>query len=115
MKRDGSLLFIDPVPDGNAVRGLVHDYSKIAQSLTGYEAIRDKKEFDYTIERRIFDETARSYLQGNEYCSLKFHTACLLFRRLKHQIEQDPSLVEVYGNIAWQLLSEFAQSKYNWD
>lgn len=115
VERDGKLLFIDPVPDGNAVNGLVHDYSKVAQSLTGYEAIRDGVEFDYTVERRIFDKYAFDRLTTSEYQSLKFHTACLLFRRLKHQIEQNPSLVETYGDIAWQLLSEFAQGKYNWD
>lgn len=115
VKRNGDLLLIDPVPDGNAVQGLVHDYSKIAQSLTGYEAIRDGKDFDYTIECKIYDKLAKENLTKAEYQSLKFHTACLLFRRLKHQVEQDPSLVEVYGNIAWKLLADFAQSKYNWD
>lgn len=114
VERDGKLLLIDPVPDGNAVNGKVHDFSKVAQSLTGYEAIRDGVEFDYTIERSIFDDYARCLLHTDEYKSLKFHTSCLLFRRLKHQVEQNPALVEVYGNIAWNLLSEFAQEKYNW-
>lgn len=115
VERNGNLLFIDPVPDGNAVNGQVHDFSKLAQSLTGYEAIRDNIDFDYTIERHIFDQYAKELLTEDEYRSLKFHTACLLFRRLKHQIEQNPALVEVYGDMAWQLLSEFAQEKYNWD
>lgn len=114
VQRNGELLLIDPVPDGNAVNGLVHDFSKVAQSLTGYEAIRDGKKFDYTIERDIFNTEAKKYLTPEEFRSLKFHTACLLFRRLKHQIEQNPSLVEVYGDIAWKLLDEFAKEDYNW-
>lgn len=115
VERDQELLFIDPVPDGNAINGIVHDFSKVGQSLTGYEAIRDGKKFDYDFERHIFNREAQRLLTEEEYQSLKFHTACLLFRRLKHQVEQNPKLVKVYGDIAQQLLSEFAQQNYSWE
>lgn len=114
VERNGSLLLIDPVPDGNAVQGLVHDYSKMAQSLMGYEAIRDGKDFDYEIELDVFDRCMVNYLDAVEYSSLKFHTACLFYRRLKHQVQQNPDLVKPYGDIAHRLLSEFASGDYSW-
>lgn len=113
--RNGKVLLIDPVPDGNVVRGLVHDYSKLGQSLAGYEVIRDGGNYTYNVERRIFDDCVRWKLSTDEYNSLKFHTACLLFRRLKHQVEQNPNLVKPYGDLAWHLLNQFAAQEYRWE
>lgn len=107
-------VLIDPVPYGNAVSGIVHDFSKLGQSLCGYEAIRDGREFDYRVERQIFDEQARKLLTESEYKSLKFLVACLFFRRLKYQINQNPALVKVYGDIGLRLLAEFRRGEYSW-
>lgn len=107
-------ILIDPVPYGNTFQGIAHDFSKLGQSLCGYEAIRDGKKFDYRIERKIFDEQARKYLTESEYKSLKFLTACLFFRRLKYQVIQNPSLVKVYGDIGFKLLKEFFHKEYSW-
>lgn len=112
--RDGSLMFIDPVPDGNLVQGMVHDFSKIAQSLMNYEGIRDGKVEDFTFEKKKFNNYIKRYLTDWEYSSLKFHTACLFFRRLKHQVEQDPSLVKIYGDIGHKLLTEYLTQDYEW-
>ena len=114
MSRTDGIILIDPVPDGNAVTGLVHDFAKLGQSLCGYEAIRDGVPFDYTVERQIFDDFAFKVLTGNEYKSLKFHVACLYFRRLKHQVRQNPALVRPYGDIALKLFTEFKEGKYAW-
>lgn len=114
MSRTDGIILIDPVPDGNAVTGLVHDFAKLGQSLCGYEAIRDGVSFDYTAERQIFDEFAFQVLTEDEYKSLKFHVACLYFRRLKHQVKQNPALVRPYGRIALQLLTEFKKGYYAW-
>lgn len=114
MSRTDGIILIDPVPDGNAVTGLVHDFAKLGQSLCGYEAIRDGVSFDYTVERQIFDEFAFQVLTEDEYKSLKFHVACLYFRRLKHQVKQNPALVRPYGRIALRLLTEFKEGKYSW-
>lgn len=113
--RDGKILLIDPVPDNNTVTGIAHDMSKIGQSLMGYEAIRDGEDYDYTIERGLFDELCRSFLTKEEYCSLKFYTACLFLRRLKHQQHQDPKLVSVYGDIAKNLMWEFIDEDFSWN
>lgn len=107
-------VLIDPVPYGNAVSGIVHDFSKLGQSLCGYEAIRDGRDFDYRVERQIFDEQARKLLTESEYKSLKFLVACLFFRRLKYQIKQNPALVKVYGDIGLRLLAEFRKGEYSW-
>ena len=114
MSRTLGPILIDPVPYGNTFQGIAHDFSKLAQSLCGYEAIRDRKKFDYRIERKIFDEQARKYLTESEYKSLKFLTACLFFRRLKYQVVQDSSLVKVYGDIGFNLLREFFNKEYSW-
>ena len=107
-------VLIDPVPYGNAVSGIVHDFSKLGQSLCGYEAIRDGRDFDYRVERQIFDEQAKKWLTESEYKSLKFLVACLFFRRLKYQIKQNPALVKVYGDIGLRLLTEFRNGEYAW-
>lgn len=112
--RDGSLMFIDPVPDGNLVQGMVHDFSKIGQSLMNYEGIRDGKVENFTFETTEFNNYIKRYLSDWEYSSLKFHTACLFFRRLKHQVEQDPSLVKAYGDIGHKLLTEYLTKDYEW-
>lgn len=114
MSRTDGIILIDPVPDGNAVTGLVHDFAKLGQSLCGYEAIRDGASFDYAVERQIFDEFAFKVLTENEYKSLKFYVACLYFRRLKHQVQQNPALVKPYGRIALRLFTEFKEGKYSW-
>lgn len=114
IKRDGSVVLIDPSPENNPVNGIVHDFSKIAQSLCGYEAIRDKVDFDYCYEKRLFNELAQKYLTLNEYKSLKFYTGCLFLRRLKHQIKQEPALVEPYFNIAQELFNQFKAEDYEW-
>ncbi len=114
MSRTDGIILIDPVPDGNAVTGLVHDFAKLGQSLCGYEAIRDGVTFDYMVERQIFDEFASQVLTEDEYKSLKFHVACLYFRRLKHQVKQNPALVRPYGDIGLRLLTEFKEGKYSW-
>lgn len=114
MSRTLGPVLIDPVPYGNAVSGIVHDFSKLGQSLCGYEAIRDGREFDYRVERQIFDEQARKLLTESEYKSLKFLVACLFFRRLKYQIKQNPALVKVYGDIGLRLLAEFRKGEYAW-
>lgn len=114
MSRTDGIILIDPVPDGNAATGLVHDFAKLGQSLCGYEAVRDGVSFDYTVERQIFDEFAFKVLTENEYKSLKFHVACLYFRRLKHQVRQNPALVKPYGDIGLRLLTEFKEGKYAW-
>lgn len=112
--RDGSLMFIDPVPDNNLVHGMVHDFSKIGQSLMNYEGIRDGKVENFTFETAEFNNYIKRYLSDWEYSSLKFHTACLFFRRLKHQVEQDPSLVKAYGDIGHKLLTEYLTKDYEW-
>ena len=114
MSRTLGPVLIDPVPYGNAITGIAHDFSKLCQSLCGYEAIRDRRAFDYTVERQIFDEMSQQILTSQEYCSLKFYTACLFFRRLKYQVRQDPSLVSVYGDIGIRLLTEFIKGNYHW-
>lgn len=111
---NGKITLIDPVPDRNPIEGVVHDFSKIGQSLMGYEAIRDGESFDYATERAIFDSIAYEFLTIPEYFSLKFHTACLFLRRLKHQQYDDPKLVKPYGKIAECLLQEFADEYYDW-
>lgn len=105
-------VLIDPVPYGNVITGIAHDFSKLGQSLYGYEAIRDGREFDYTVERQIFNEEAKRILTENEYKSLKFYIACLFFRRLKYQIKQNPALVRVYGDIGLRLWGEFMSGNY---
>ena len=114
MSRTLGPVLIDPVPYGNAITGIAHDFSKLCQSLCGYEAIRDRRDFDYTVERQIFDEMSQNILTSWEYRSLKFYTACLFFRRLKYQVHQDPSLVSVYGDIGIRLLTEFIKGNYHW-
>lgn len=113
IQRDGNVVLIDPVPDGNAVNGFLHDLAKIGQSLFGYECIRDGvKDWDYTIERKIFQEFVRGVLTKDAFECLKFHIACLYFRRLKHQVEQNPKLVEPYGTIAFDLIDDFVAGNY---
>lgn len=113
-RRDGSLILIDPVPDGNLIRGMVHDFSKIGQSLMNYEGIRDGKVENFTFERVRFNNYVKQTLSEPEYRSLKFYTACLFFRRLKHQVEQNPDLVKVYGDIGHKLLTEYLTQDYEW-
>lgn len=110
--RNSKIMFIDPVPDGNVVQGTLHDFAKIGQSLMGYEAIRDGVEFDYSVEKQIFNDFTKKFFTENDQRALKFHIACLFFRRLKHQVEQRPELVIPYGNIALQLLTEFSKGEY---
>lgn len=114
MSRTLGPVLIDPVPYGNAITGIAHDFSKLGQSLCGYEAIRDGLGFDYSVERQIFDEYARKFLTESEYKSLKFYTGCLFFRRLKYQVKQNSSLVRVYGDIGIRLLTEFIKGNYHW-
>lgn len=110
----GKITLIDPVPDRNPIQGVAHDFSKIGQSLMGYEAIRDGESFDYTNEKAVFNIIAREFLTFHEFLSLKFYTACLFLRRLKHQQYDDPRLVKPYGKIAERLLQEFADENYKW-
>lgn len=112
IQRDGNIVFIDPVQDNNLVNGLLQDFAKLGQSLYGYEAIKRGEKFDYTIERKIFEQYAMRYLSEMELKSLKFHIACLYFRRLRHQCEQDPKLVKPYGDIAFSLLREFNSGNF---
>ncbi len=112
VRRNSKILLIDPVPDGNVVQGILHDFAKIGQSLMGYEAIRDGVEFDYSVEKQIFNDFTEKFFAENDRWALKFHIACLFFRRLKHQVEQRPELVIPYGNIALQLLTEFSKGEY---
>ena len=114
VQRDGSIMFIDPVPDNNVINGIAHDFSKLGQSLSGYEPIRDGRQYNYDVELELFDELAKKYLTEDEYCSLKFYTATLYLRRLKHQIEQNPDLVMPYYKIAARLLDEFKKGIYSW-
>ena len=114
IKNDGSILFIDPVPDGNAIHGLVHDFAKIGQSLYGYEKFRDNKDEDYSILFKIFSEYAVRNLSTSEVSSLKFHISCLFFRRLKHQIYKNKNLVKIYGKIAFELMEEFKNNNAKW-
>ena len=113
IQRDENIVFIDPVPDRNVVKGLLQDFSKLGQSLYGYEAIREYKSFDYRVERQIFDELCRKYLLDSEYASLKAHIACMFLRRLRHQEYQDPNLVPIYGKIAIDLIREFNEGNYS--
>ena len=108
-------VLIDPVPYNNVTPGIVHDFAKIGQSLCGYEAIRDGQPFDYTVEKKVFDGYARSFLMQSEYQSLKFLVACLFFRRLRYQVNQNPKLVKPYGDIAMRLIEEFKAGKYSWE
>lgn len=110
--RNDNPVFIDPVPDGNIIQGLLQDFAKIGQSLYGYEAIRDGVCFDYEKEKAVLSECAQEILSKNELMSLKFHIACLYFRRLKHQIKQNEILVRPYGDIAFKLLREFMKGNY---
>ena len=71
-------------------------------------------DFDYCYEKRLFNELAQKYLTLNEYKSLKFYTGCLFLRRLKHQIKQEPALVEPYFNIAQELFNQFKAEDYEW-
>lgn len=112
MSRTDGPVFIDPVPDGNVIHGIVHDFAKLGQSLYGYEAIRDGVAVDYAVEREIFQTAAKKYLLESEFKSLKFHIACLYLRRLKHQINQNPALVIPYGDLALGLMREFQDSNY---
>ena len=112
MSRTDGPVFIDPVPDGNVIHGIVHDFSKLGQSLYGYEAIRDGVAVDYAVEREIFQTAAKKHLLESEFKSLKFHIACLYLRRLKHQIHQNPALVVPYGDLALRLLREFQDGNY---
>ena len=112
MARGDGPMFIDPVPDGNVIQGMVHDFAKLGQSLYGYEAIRDGVEIDYSVERQIFQRLARKHLMESEFKSLKFHIACLFLRRLKHQIYQNKDLVIPYGDLAIRLLDEFYDGNY---
>lgn len=111
---DGQMYLIDPVPK-NVVSGRVHDFSKLLQSLYGYEKIRDEGECsaeEYAAEKDIFNDNARKFLSETEYNSLKFFTACLFFRRLKYQVRQNKDLVKVYGDIAFRLMDEFVKKDY---
>ena len=108
------ILIIDPVPDGNAIHGLIHDFAKIGQSLYGYEKIRDNKIEDYGILFKIFSEYVDKYLSVSEINSLKFHISCLFFRRLKHQIYKNRDLVEAYGDIAFRLIEEYKNNNTKW-
>ena len=112
MSRTDGPVFIDPVPDGNAVQGIVHDFAKLGQSLYGYEAIRDGVEINYAVEKEIFQDMAHRHLLDSEFKSLKFHIACLYLRRLKHQIHQNAALVVPYGDVALRLLREFQDGNY---
>ena len=112
MSRTDGPVFIDPVPDGNVIHGIVHDFAKLGQSLYGYEAIRDGIAVDYAVEREIFQTAAKKHLLESEFKSLKFHIACLYLRRLKHQIYQNPALVIPYGDLALRLLREFQDGNY---
>lgn len=113
IQRDGNIVFIDPVQDNNVVTGLLHDFSKLGQSLYGYEAIKEHKYVDYSIERKIFEEEAKKYLSEMEFKSLKVHIACLFLRRLVHQEKQDCSLVPIFGKIALNLIQEFNEKNYS--
>jgi HAD superfamily hydrolase (TIGR01509 family) len=113
IQRDGNIVFIDPLPDRNIVTGLLQDFAKLGQSLYGYEAIKEHKYFDYTIERKIFEKEARKYLSEMEFKSLKVHIACMFFRRLKYQERQDVSLVPIFGYIALNLIQEFNSGNYS--
>ena len=111
---DGQMYLIDPVPK-NVVSGRVHDFSKLLQSLYGYEKIRDEgkcSDEEYAVEKEIFNNNALKFLAETEYNSLKFFTACLFFRRLKYQVRQNKDLVKVYGDIAFRLMDEFANKNY---
>jgi len=114
VKRDGEIVLIDPVPE-TTVHGVVHDFSKILQSLYGYEFRRDNGFIDdeeYVVERKIFNEQAKKYLSIAEFDMLKFLTSCLYFRRLRHQIKQNPELVRPYGDVAIRLMNEFLNGDY---
>lgn len=113
IQRDGNIVFIDPLPDRNVVNGLLQDFAKLGQSLCGYEAIKEYKYVDYSIERKIFEEAARKYLSEMEFKSLKVHIACMFFRRLKYQERQDQSLVPIMGRIALGLIHEFNNGNYS--
>jgi beta-phosphoglucomutase-like phosphatase (HAD superfamily) len=113
IQRDGNIVFIDPLPDRNIVTGLLQDFAKLGQSLYGYEAIKEYKYVDYTLERKIFEQEARKYLSEMEFKSLKVHIACMFFRRLKYQEKQDASLVPVFGKIALNLIQEFNEKNYS--
>ena len=113
MARGDGATFIDPVPDGNVIQGIVHDFAKLGQSLYGYEAIRDGRAVDYAVERQIFQDMVHRHLIESEFRALKFHIACLYLRRLKHQIKQNPALVVPYGDVAIQLLWEFVNGNYD--
>lgn len=112
MARGDGAVFIDPVPDGNVIHGIVHDFAKLGQSLYGYEAIRDGRAVDYTVERQIFRDMVNRHLIESERKALKFHIACLYLRRLKHQIKQNPALVVPYGDVALGLLRDFQDGNY---
>lgn len=114
INRDESIMFIDPVPYRNIIHGIVHDFSKLGQSLCGYENIRDGIETKYLIEKNIFNELSKKYLTEDEYKSLKFYTACLYLRRMKYQVIQNYDLVEPYYNIAKKLFEEFKCENYEW-
>lgn len=113
IQRDDNIVFIDPLPDRNIINGLLQDFAKLGQSLYGYEAIKEHKNFDYTIERKIYERRAMRYLSENEFKSLKVHIACMFFRRLKYQERQDKSLVAVFGRIALQLIDEFNSGNFS--
>lgn len=113
--RDQDIVLIDPTIK-NTVRGRVHDFSKLMQSMMGYEFIRDggNPEYDnYKIEKEIFKKCASKWLTEDEIKSLKFLVGCLFFRRLKHQVHQNPSLVKIYGDIAFRLMEDFENKNYS--
>ena len=114
INRDGSIMFIDPVPYRNVVHGIAHDFSKLGQSLCGYENIRDGIETKYLIEKNIFNNLAKEHLTEDEYKALKFYTGCLYLRRMKYQVVQNYDLVEPYYGIARKLFEEFKNGEYNW-